>query len=327
MKTKSILTTLIVTLVIITLVFQSCQKDEENNQSLKANFSANITAGALPLSVNFTDQSINNPTSWQWDFGDGGNSTQANPTHTYNTDGFHTISLTVTNEFGSDTKTITDYIYVDNDEDGQPCPGTPTVTDADGNVYNTVQIGEQCWMKENLRVGTLIDGSQEMTSGNGIEKYCYLNDSVNCETYGGLYQWNEMMQYSTTPGVQGICPSGWHLPTDDEWKELEIYLGMSQTEADDIEWRGTNQGEQMKSTSGWYDDGNGTNSSGFTALPGGYRFNDGSFQNLIRRGTFWSSSEGPGTTAWYRNPSYNYDQVYRNNFDKDNAYSCRCIKD
>jgi uncharacterized protein (TIGR02145 family) len=327
MKTKSILTTLIVTLAVITLAFQSCQKEEENNQPPKANFSTNITAGALPLSVNFTDQSINNPTSWQWDFGDGGNSTQANPTHTYNTDGFHTVSLTVANEFGSDTKTRTDYIYADNGEGGQPCPGTPTVTDADGNVYNTVQIGEQCWMKENLRVGTLIDGSQEMTSGNGIEKYCYFDDPVNCETYGGLYQWNEMMQYTTTPGVQGICPSGWHLPTDDEWKELEIYLGMSQTEADDIEWRGTNQGKQMKSTSGWYADGNGINSSGFTALPGGFRFNDGVFQKLGERGTFWSSSEGSVTSAWYRNPSFNYDQVYRNNFNKNNAFSCRCIKD
>ena len=112
MKTKSILTTLIAILVVITLGFQSCKKVEENNQTLKANFSANITAGTVPLSVIFSDQSINNPTSWQWDFGDAGKSTQANPTHTYNAEGSHTISLTVTNEFGSDTKINLNYITV-----------------------------------------------------------------------------------------------------------------------------------------------------------------------------------------------------------------------
>ena len=104
MKTKSILTTFIFTLAVITLVFQSCNKPDEDDRPPKVVFSSDVTAGAVPLTVNFTDKSLNNPTSWQWDFGDGGNSTQANPTHTYNTDGSHTISLTVSNEFGSDTK-------------------------------------------------------------------------------------------------------------------------------------------------------------------------------------------------------------------------------
>jgi len=300
MKTKSILTTLIAILAVITLVFQSCKKDEENNQPLKAKFSANITVGTVPLSVIFTDQSINNPTSWQWDFGDGGKSTQQNPIHIYNNEGNYTVQLIASNDFGSDTEIKNNYITVT----GEIITGRFN-DPRDGQIYNTVEIDNQTWFSENLNFET-------------TNSWWYDNDPANGDIYGRLYTWDAAMS---------ACPTGWHLPSDDEWKELEIYLGMSQTEADNIEWRGTNQGKQMKSTSGWYDNGNGINSSGFTALPGGYRFNDGSFQRLGERGTFWSSSEGSGTTAWYRNPSYNYDQVYRNNFNKANSYSCRCLKD
>ncbi len=76
----------------------------------------------------------------------------------------------------------------------KPSSGTSTVTDADGNVYNTVQIGNQCWMKENLKVGTRINGSQNMSDNGFVEKYCYNNDPANCDVYGGLYQWDEMVQ-------------------------------------------------------------------------------------------------------------------------------------
>jgi len=88
-------------------------------------------------------------------------------------------------------------------------------TDArDGKTYNTVLIGTQCWMRENLNIGTRIDGSQNQTDNGTIEKYCYDDLESNCDIYGGLYQWDEAMQYVTTQGVQGICPAGWHLPTD-----------------------------------------------------------------------------------------------------------------
>ena len=281
-----------------------------------SNFSADITSGTAPLTVNFTDQSTNTPNSWQWDFGDGATSTQPNPSHTYNNEGSYTVTLTVSNEYGSDTKTINNYIYVGNGGGGEPCPGTPTVTDADGNVYNTVQIGGQCWMKENLRVGTRIDGSQEMTNNSTIEKYCYDNDPANCDIYGGLYQWNEMMQYTTQEGVQGICPSGWHLPTDGEWTIVTDYLGGENV-----------AGEKMKSTSGWYNNGNGTNSSGFNALPGGYRYSSGSFYYLGRSGKWWSSSESSGTNAWTRYLGYDNDQVRRNNhYIKTYGFSVRCLK-
>lgn len=300
MKIKSILTTLIAILAVITLVVQSCKKDEENNQPLKANFSVNITDGTAPLSVNFTDQSINNPTSWQWDFGDGGKSTQQNPIHIYNNEGHYTVQLIASNDFESDTKIKNNYITVT----GEIITGTFN-DPRDGQIYNTVEIDNQTWFSENLNFVT-------------TNSWWYDNDPANGDIYGRLYTWDAAIF---------ACPTGWHLPSDDEWKELEIYLGMSQTEADNIEWRGTNQGKQMKSTSGWHANGNGINSVGFTALPGGYRFNDGSFQRLGERGTFWSSSAGSDASAWYRNPSFNEDQVYRNNFNTANSYSVRCLKD
>lgn len=98
-----------------------------------------------------------------------------------------------------------------------PCPGTLTVT-YEGQVYNTIQIFSQCWLKENLNVGTMIQGDLNMTDNGIFEKYCYYNESDSCAKYGGLYQWDEMMQYTIQQGTQGICPPGWHLPTDVEWE-------------------------------------------------------------------------------------------------------------
>ncbi len=196
-----------------------------------------------------------------------------------------------------------------------------------GQTYETVIIGNQIWMAENLNVGIAIAGSANQTDNSTIEKYCYDDNTSNCDTYGGLYQWDEMMQYNTTEGVQGICPTGWHLPTDDEWKTLEMELGMSQSEADTTGWRGTDEGEKMKSTSGWNNNGNGTNSSGFNALPGGFRFINGSFFDLGYNGYWWSSSEYSGSSAsWIRHLDYNHDQVDRNYNTKTLGFSVRCLK-
>ncbi|MBU0764978.1 MAG: hypothetical protein KJ607_09105, partial [Bacteroidetes bacterium] len=111
--------------------------------------------------------------------------------------------------------------------------GQPLVDARDSKSYNTVVIGSQCWMAQNLNIGTMINsssGGQLQTNNGTIEKYCYSNNSANCTVYGGLYEWNEMMQYAASdagnPGTtQGICHSGWHLPTDPEWTELFDYLG------------------------------------------------------------------------------------------------------
>ena len=115
-------------------------------------------------------------------------------------------------------------------------------TDADNNSYSIVQIGTQVWMAENMNVGVRVGSSQLQTNNGIIEKYCYNDSTENCTKYGGLYQWDEMMQYVTTQGSQGICPAGWHLPTDEEWTTLTTYLGNEDVAGGKMKSTGTIQG-------------------------------------------------------------------------------------
>jgi len=198
---------------------------------------------------------------------------------------------------------------------GQPCPGTPTVVYG-GQTYNTVQIGTQCWLKENLNIGTKIPGTQEQVNNGIIEKYCYDNDEANCAIYGGLYQWNEMMQYITTPGVKGICPTGWHVPTYGEWTTLTTFLGGESV-----------AGGKMKSTSGWYNNGNGTNNSGFTALPGGHWNSSGYFNSYTYMALFYSSSQNGATHAWNWQLYYGDEGGHYTYIEKTFGLSSRCVRD
>ncbi len=198
----------------------------------------------------------------------------------------------------------------------------------DDQIYTTVQIGDQCWMAENLNIGLLVNGNNDMTDNSIIEKYCYDQTSANCDVYGGLYQWDEMMQYSSTPGSKGICPTGWHVPTDDELKTMEMHLGMTQAEADETLLRGTDEGGKLKEagSSHWTSPNTGaTNSSGFTSLPGGYRNSDGSFSSISNNAFLWSSSENI-STAWYRTLFYDKEQVYRFSYHKTSGFSVRCLQ-
>jgi uncharacterized protein (TIGR02145 family) len=205
-----------------------------------------------------------------------------------------------------------------NTQSGEPCPGIPTVT-YEGQVYNTVLIGNQCWFKENLNVGTMINSYENMSDDGVIEKYCYNNDPAYCETYGGLYQWNEMMEYTTIPGVQGICPAGWHLPTDEEWATLTDFLGGESVAGGKMKETGTTH---------WSSPNTGaTNGSGFTALPGGYRYTTGSFSWLGSKGYFWSSSEFSTSFAWRRGLSYYNDDVTRYSSSKSYGLCSRCLQD
>ena len=211
--------------------------------------------------------------------------------------------------------------------------GDALIDARDGQSYNTVQIGTQCWMAENLNIGTMINGSSNQTNNSVNEKYCFNDNLANCDTYGGLYQWDEAMQYVTTAGTRGICPSGWHLPTDVEWMTMEEYLGMCSGTyyecSDSIGWRGTDEGGKLKETgtTHWASPNTGaTNSSGFTGLPGGYRDTNGSFYNLTYYANFWSSLEN-GSGAWYRRLGYNKSQVYRSHYSKAYGCSVRCLRD
>jgi uncharacterized protein (TIGR02145 family) len=119
--------------------------------------------------------------------------------------------------------------------------GTNFLDRRDDQSYWTVKIGNQCWFAENLNVGTMIDSLSEQKNNAILEKYCYRNFESNCNLYGGLYQWDEMMQYTTIESSRGLCPVGWHVPSDTEWKILEMQLGMSETEANKTGWRGTTE--------------------------------------------------------------------------------------
>jgi uncharacterized protein (TIGR02145 family) len=181
---------------------------------------------------------------------------------------------------------------------GTPCQGIASFTDPrDGQTYPTVQIGNQCWMQRNMNFQT----------GNS---WCYNNESSNCSTYGRLYDWETALN---------VCPKGWHLPSDAEWSTLTTSLGGASV-----------AGGKMKETgtAHWSSPNTGaTNSSGFTALPGGYRLGSGNFYYLTGTAYFWSSTEHSSTDAWYRNLACNHGNAFRDGNYKAYGFSCRCLRD
>lgn len=188
----------------------------------------------------------------------------------------------------------------------------------EGQLYSTVQIVNQCWFVENLNIGVRIDGSNDQANNSDIEKYCYDDSESNCDTYGGLYQWGEAMQYIST-NEEGICPVGWHIPSDSAWRELiDISLGGSgfaggkMKETGTTHWNSPNTGA--------------TNEYGFTALPGGCRNVDGTFEVIGTRGNWWSSTKYDNTYSWTRYVNYDNDDVNRHINDITVGFSVRCIK-
>jgi len=208
-----------------------------------------------------------------------------------------------------------------------PCPGTPTVT-YDGQVYNTIQIFSQCWLKENLNVGIMINSNQNQSNNGIIEKYCYNNQPDSCTKYGGLYQCNEMMQYFMKE--EGICPPGWHVPADEEWQVLEgavdSQYGIGDSEWDDEGDRGFNAGTNLKSLNGWFKGGNGSDLFGFTGLPGGYCNYNGIFSNVSLYNLWWTSSSDP-SNGFGRRFGYDLLGIRRYIYLSDHGFSVRCLRD
>ncbi|MDP3683200.1 MAG: FISUMP domain-containing protein [Ignavibacteria bacterium] len=192
-----------------------------------------------------------------------------------------------------------------------PCADTPTVNYS-GKIYNTVQIGPQCWLKENLEVGTMIFGKENPSNNNTIEKYYFNNDSINNKSYGGYYQWDEAMQYKNTPGAQGICPPGWHIPTLKEFQALADFV--------------QNNGNSLKVLGSGTGAGVGTNTSGFSALLSGYRGNDGNFSFLNSFVRFWSSDTFSSFEASIMQLYNNVGNIGFGGGDKEFGYCIRCIK-
>ncbi len=215
--------------------------------------------------------------------------------------------------------------------------GDTLIDTRDQQAYATILIGTQCWMAQNLNVGTKINSTHpgiQQFNNEVIEKYCFSNTDANCDTYGGLYEWGEAMQYVTTEGAQGLCPDGWHIPTDNEWKILEGVVD-SQYPVGDAEWdatgfRGLDAGGKLKEagTTHWNSPNEGaTNSSGFTGLPWGYRASfTGNFDNLGIEGYFWSSTPWSNFGAYMRRLYNAQARVDRYFWYSDNGFSIRCLK-
>ena len=207
---------------------------------------------------------------------------------------------------------------------GSSCPAT--LTDIDGNVYNTVEIGSQCWMEENLKVERYRDGSNIPTGLSDAawqaattEAFAvYDNDTANKATYGLLYNWYAVAD------ARGLCPTGWHVPTDAEWTQLTDHLGGRSVAGGQMKTTGT-----LGAGTGLWQAPNtaATNSSGFSGLPGGSRIVDGTFGAQGNAGYWWSSSELSAGNAWDRIWNYDNGSALRYYNDERVGYSVRCIRD
>lgn len=217
----------------------------------------------------------------------------------------------------------------DSDTGPGPTPVPTTVTDIDGNVYQTVIIGNQIWIAENLKVTHYRDGSPVpretddiLWAGGAVSgAYCDVeDDTASTAIYGLLYNW-----YAVNDSA-GLAPQGWRVATDDDWKELETYLGMSQAAADSIGFRGVVEGGKLKEagTIHWYSPNRAaTDEVGFTALPGGLRVGAPSSSGAMA--SFWTSSSAPGGAAWLRMIVNAEATMARQNANVTYGASVRCI--
>ena len=196
-----------------------------------------------------------------------------------------------------------------------------TLTDMrDGSNYSTVTIGTQCWMAQNMNIGNRIYSADAQTNHAAIEKYCYNNLDTNCSVYGGLYQWDNTVQWESPSIKQGICPSGWHVPSDAEWSALANFLGGPAAAGGKLKESGFLH---------WADPNtDATNTSGFTALPGGSRsYYMSPFEDMNQAAYFWTSSRDYDSIAWFRKLSYDNGSLMRiSDGFKTYGFSVRCIK-
>ena len=221
-------------------------------------------------------------------------------------------------------------------EDPQPTPAPSaiTVTDIDGNTYSTTTIGSQVWMAENLRTTRYRDGSTipEVTDdvlwgGLVSGAWCnYGNYAGNNATYGKLYNWHAVND------ARSLCPQGWHVPTDAEWKTLETTLGMLAGEINIAGYRGDaqNVGGKLKAVDQLWGPPNGgaSNSSGFTGLPGGFRDEAGSFVGVRYYGDWWSATQVDAARAWSRELDNEDAGIYKyGDYGKERGLCVRCLRD
>ncbi|MBP5556301.1 MAG: hypothetical protein J6X65_01135 [Bacteroidales bacterium] len=225
---------------------------------------------------------------------------------------------------------------------GHPCPGNETITDIDGNVYNTVLIGNQCWMKENLRTTKYADYTPIPAGGTYSDtdpyRYAPNNDESNVATFGYLYNWPAVMHAeapseANPSGVQGICPNGWHVPSDAEWTQLTDYVssrGVFVCGSDN-----SYIAKALAATTGWYEcdyecavgnDQSANNATGFSALPTGYYYSDGYYYFSFDTNFWGATADGENQSCW-RNIDFSWAYMHRYCSRRDFGYSVRCLCD
>lgn len=296
---------------------------EEDTIDYDADFESSVNNIGVGQYVNFEDASTGGVTNWEWTFegGEPSSSNEKEPSGIlYANPGNFDVSLTITTDEGSSTETKEEFIKVEQLAGG--CGSTTSVTDIDGNSYGVVTIGSQCWMTANLNVTKFRDGTgipvvTDNSAWQNLESpgvTSYNNDNTNDATYGKLYNWYAVGD------PRGICPEGWRVPHDNDYRILTDYLDPD----------GDFSGGRMKQTGSdlWESPNDGANnSSGFSGLPGGMRFREGMFDHIGRRGTFWTVREDGDFEAYFLTLTYDTPIAYRTRIFKQSGFSCRCIKE
>lgn len=233
----------------------------------------------------------------------------------------------------SDAVFIINYVFSGGPYPDQNCCEEPlTVTDIDGNVYQTVTIGSQIWMAENLKVthyrngAAIINITDNSTWGNiTYGSFCsYNNEDDSADTYGLLYNWYAV------DDVQNIAPEGWHVPSEYEIQQLELYLGINEEDLEDVGWRGTDEGGTLKDTGTiyWANPNTGaTNTNGFKAIPSGYRRSDGYFMHIGYFFGFWSTDPAIANSGWCRILENDESRIERSYYSRTAGLAIRCVKD
>lgn len=218
-------------------------------------------------------------------------------------------------------------------KDDNTGPVTGTVKDIDGNIYNTIKIGTQIWMSENLKTTRfkdsttilLVDSDTAWDAYNdSLPRYCWME--YDKTTYGNLYG----ALYNGFAVLTGkLCPDGWHVSMDTEWETLEKFAGMTQAEVVKTGMRGTDEGGKLKETGGahWLSPNTGaTNAYGFNALPGGFCLGGGSFSKVQQEGNWWTSTCDTSQNLRYRTIKFNDSKIGKNAWYWRNGFSVRCVK-
>ncbi len=317
MKTKLLLTqTAIVLAIVLVFSFESCKQDNNNDDDMNtaptAVFTVDPASGTTATVFSFDasgshdNEDPENQLQVRWDFNGNGSwdtdwSNGKTINRQYAAEGTYTVKMEVKDTEGLTGHVTHDVTVTNGGGNGIPCPGIPTL-EYEGQTYNTVLIGDQCWLKENLNYET---GTS----------WCYANFAGHCETYGRLYDYETALT---------ACPPGWHLPTDDEWCVLTTFIDQT-VDCDILGNTGTDIGIKLRMSSGWLP-GNGSNIYGFGALPGGRYMNE-MFDGMMGAALFWTATENDQDNVWTWQILGDWDSIFRSYFDKASGQSVRCVKD